>query len=231
VFSLLDEPQAELTTIADLAPKAEVVALIPAEMTSYIKEDVSAFVNEVQPVTNEIVSEETCFVTNESIDVTNEFAEEAFVFFKEETTEEVVEPVFEVEEEKQQITFEFDVTNNIVASEESIFVNSFEEPVSKVEPIIESKEENTFISKVQDDEQLKKAQDRVAKLKELSFKLKSPNGLSELENEPAYKRRNINLDSTPHSSESQVSRYTLSEGDDKKIEIKPNNSFLHDNVD
>lgn len=231
VFSLLDEPQAELTTIADLAPKAEVVALIPAEMTSYIKEDVSAFVNEVQPVTNEIVSEEPCFVTNESIDVTNEFAEEAFVFFKEETTEEVVEPVFEVEEEKQQITFEFDVTNNIVASEESIFVNSFEEPVSKVEPIIESKEENTFISKVQDDEQLKKAQDRVAKLKELSFKLKSPNGLSELENEPAYKRRNINLDSTPHSSESQVSRYTLSEGDDKKIEIKPNNSFLHDNVD
>ena len=84
---------------------------------------------------------------------------------------------------------------------------------------------------MEDDEQLKKAQDRVAKLKELSFKLKSPNGLSELENEPAYKRRNINLDATPHSSESQVSRYTLSEGDDKKVEIKPNNSFLHDNVD
>ena len=231
VFSLLDEPQAELSTIAEVLPKAEVVAFMPTEMTSYIKEDVSPVVNEVQSVTNDIVAEESSSVLNEASDITNDFAEEAFVFFKEESTEEVLEPVFEVEEEKQQITFEFDVTNNVLASEESIFVNSFEEPVSNVEPVIESKEENTFFAKVQDDQQLKKAQDRVAKLKELSFKLKSPNGLSELENEPAYKRRNINLDSTPHSSESQVSRYTLSEGDDKKIEIKPNNSFLHDNVD
>lgn len=231
VFSLLDEPQAELSTIAEVLPKAEVVAFMPTEMTSYIKEDVSPVVNEVQSETNDIVAEESSSVLNETSDITNDFAEEAFVFFKEESTEEVLEPVFEVEEEKQQITFEFDVTNNVLASEESIFVNSFEEPVSNVEPVIESKEENTFFAKVQDDQQLKKAQDRVAKLKELSFKLKSPNGLSELENEPAYKRRNINLDSTPHSSESQVSRYTLSEGDDKKIEIKPNNSFLHDNVD
>ena len=231
VFSLLDEPQAELSTIAEVLPKAEVVAFMPTEMTSYIKEDISPVVNEVQSETNDIVAEESSSVLNEASDITNDFAEEAFVFFKEESTEEVLEPVFEVEEEKQQITFEFDVTNNVLASEESIFVNSFEEPVSNVEPVIESKEENTFIAKVQDDQQLKKAQDRVAKLKELSFKLKSPNGLSELENEPAYKRRNINLDSTPHSSESQVSRYTLSEGDDKKIEIKPNNSFLHDNVD
>ena len=231
VFSLLDEPQAELSTIAEVLPKAEVVAFMPTEMTSYIKEDVSPVVNEVQSETNDIVAEESSSVLNEASDITNDFVEEAFVFFKEESTEEVLEPVFEVEEEKQQITFEFDVTNNVLASEESIFVNSFEEPVSNVEPVIESKEENTFFAKVQDDQQLKKAQDRVAKLKELSFKLKSPNGLSELENEPAYKRRNINLDSTPHSSESQVSRYTLSEGDDKKIEIKPNNSFLHDNVD
>jgi len=233
VFSLLDEPQAELTTIADVLPKAEVVTFMPTEMTSYIKEDVSPVINEIQTPApaNDIVAEESSSVSNEAFDITNDFAEEAFVFFKEESTEEVLEPVFEVEEEKQQITFEFDVTNNVLASDESIFVNSFEEPVSNVEPVMESKEENTFIAKVQDDQQLKKAQDRVAKLKELSFKLKSPNGLSELENEPAYKRRNINLDSTPHSSESQVSRYTLSEGDDKKIEIKPNNSFLHDNVD
>jgi cell division protein FtsZ len=97
--------------------------------------------------------------------------------------------------------------------------------------VIESKDESKTIAEVQQDEQLRKSQERIEKLKQLSFKLKSPNGLSELENEPAYKRRNVALDSTPHSSESQVSRYTLSEGDDKKVEIKPNNSFLHDNVD
>ena len=134
--------------------------------------------------------------------------------------------------------FEFEVTNTEMdetASEEEFTTLAWdEEPFMKSESTVEETEntENTFIAKVQNDEQLKKAQDRVSRLKELNFKLlKTPNGLSELENEPAYKRKNINLESTPHSSESQVSRYTLSENDEKKIEIKPNNSFLHDNVD
>ncbi|MCB9449373.1 MAG: cell division protein FtsZ [Flavobacteriales bacterium] len=84
--------------------------------------------------------------------------------------------------------------------------------------------------------QEKKAQERIHKLKELSFKLRTPSGLSDLENEPAYKRRNVTLDQVPHSSESQVSRYTLSEpddesGDEGQSKLKPNNPFLHDNVD
>lgn len=146
-------------------------------------------------------------------------------------------PVMEVQEElpviglseEKPVTFEFEVSNtNSVKTEEPYLIANANE-----EPVIESKkeEENTIIAKTHTDEQLKKAQDRVAKLKELSFKLKSPNGLSELENEPAYKRRNVTLDSTPHSSESTVSRYTLTENEEKKVEIKPNNSFLHDNVD
>jgi cell division protein FtsZ len=54
--------------------------------------------------------------------------------------------------------------------------------------------------------------------------------LQELENEPAYKRKQMSLPDLPHSSESQVSRFTLSV-DEGITEIKPNNSFLHDNVD
>lgn len=80
------------------------------------------------------------------------------------------------------------------------------------------------------DEEWKKNKERIARLKELSMKLRSPNGINDLENEPAYKRKNHALDDIPHSSESQVSRYTLSD-EDGKTEIKPNNSFLHDNVD
>ena len=53
----------------------------------------------------------------------------------------------------------------------------------------------------------------------------------ELDRQASKKRKNINLDNTPHSSESQISRFTLSEGDDKKADLKQNNSFLHDNVD
>jgi cell division protein FtsZ len=62
------------------------------------------------------------------------------------------------------------------------------------------------------------------------MKLRTTNGLQELENEPAYKRKQMSLPDLPHSSESQVSRFTLSV-DEGITEIKPNNSFLHDNVD
>jgi cell division protein FtsZ len=80
------------------------------------------------------------------------------------------------------------------------------------------------------EEQLKKSKERILRLKDLSMKLRTTNGLQELENEPAYKRKQMSLHDVPHSSESQVSRFTLS-NDEGITEIRPNNSFLHDNVD
>jgi len=78
------------------------------------------------------------------------------------------------------------------------------------------------------EEQLRKSRERILRLKDLSMKLRTANGLQELENEPAYKRKQMALQQTPHSSESQVSRFTIS---NETGEIRPNNSFLHDNVD
>ena len=81
------------------------------------------------------------------------------------------------------------------------------------------------------EEQLKKSKERILRLKDLSMKLRTTNGLQELENEPAYKRKQMQLQQVQHSSESQVSRFTLSNDQDGGTEIRPNNSFLHDNVD
>ena len=75
-----------------------------------------------------------------------------------------------------------------------------------------------------------RSRERMDRLRDISFKLRTPSGLTDLENEPAYKRRNVELDEAPHSSESEVAQYTLSEDNDNNVEIKPNN-FLHDNVD
>ena len=72
---------------------------------------------------------------------------------------------------------------------------------------------------------------RIERLKALALKMRTPNGVNDLEKEPAYKRRNIQLEDTPHSSESNVSRYSLGEDEDNKTSLKQNNSFLHDNVD
>ena len=63
------------------------------------------------------------------------------------------------------------------------------------------------------------------------MKIKTAQGLSELEKEPAYLRKNVVLAETIPSSESHISRYTLSEDENKRVELKQNNSFLHDNVD
>ncbi len=146
---------------------------------------------------------------------------EPFMFVREEEV---------VVEKEESVSFEFEITNTNETQEEPFVISYANESEVRSELDTENNE-NTIVSKVQNEEQLKKAQDRVARLRDLSFKVKSQNGLSELENEPAYKRKGVNLDATPHSSESQISRFTLSEGDDKKAEIKPNNSFLHDNVD
>ena len=80
------------------------------------------------------------------------------------------------------------------------------------------------------EEQLRKSRERILRLKDLSMKLRTANGLQELESEPAYKRKQMALQQVPHSSESQVSRFTLS-NEEGGAEIRPNNSFLHDNVD
>lgn len=74
------------------------------------------------------------------------------------------------------------------------------------------------------------SKDRTQKLEEMSLKIKTAEGLAELEKQPAYMRRNVELHEPAPSSETEVSRYTLFKGEDG-VEMKGNNSFLHDNVD
>jgi cell division protein FtsZ len=61
-----------------------------------------------------------------------------------------------------------------------------------------------------------------------SMKLNNPQTIIELENEPAYLRRGVRLDNIPHSSDKQMSNWTIDENDNLNTS---GNSFLHDNVD
>lgn len=81
------------------------------------------------------------------------------------------------------------------------------------------------------DDYNRRINEKIARLRAMSLKLNSPNGIIDLEREPAYKRRNVKLDSIAHSSDSEVSRYTLTEDEEKKPEIKPNNPYIHDKPD
>lgn len=66
-------------------------------------------------------------------------------------------------------------------------------------------------------------------LREMSWRSKNPAALTEMENQPAYQRKNVTLADTVPSSESVVSRFVLT-SENGTPEIK-NNSYLHDNVD
>lgn len=135
-------------------------------------------------------------------------------------------------EEAKETGFEFEVK-----LAETNFV--FETPVVQSVPMPQPEPEIEMpVVGLDDDksdesmeEQLKKSKERILRLKDLSMKLRTTNGLQELENEPAYKRKQMQLQQVQHSSESQVSRFTLSNDQDGGTEIRPNNSFLHDNVD
>ena len=84
------------------------------------------------------------------------------------------------------------------------------------------------------EEQEKRAKERLERVQTYTSKLKSSNGISDLEKEPAYKRRDIRFDDVTHSSEEPKSKFTVSKTDEngeKRFGLKENNSFLHDNVD
>ena len=101
-------------------------------------------------------------------------------------------------------------------------------------PAMESIENQTTeepSASVSREEQEQLAEDRIARIKRISLKLKTPSGIADLEDEPAYKRRNIKLDDVEDSGEAAESRMSLGENDEGNTGLSTGNSFLHDNVD
>jgi cell division protein FtsZ len=69
---------------------------------------------------------------------------------------------------------------------------------------------------------------RQERLRSLTSKFQTPEGMSELENVPAFKRRNMQLNDPVPSNESQVSKFALNNGDETSMSENP---FLHSESD
>lgn len=139
------------------------------------------------------------------------------------------EEEFSDEEVVETPTFEFEPANEVedIKEEPTPQEPQFFAPKQEEAPQKTSK----FSEELDAEERLKRSQERLSQLNNLSRKMKSPSGINDLENEPAYVRRNVKLDSVNHSSSTNVSRFTLGGDGDNNPEIRSNNSFLHDNVD
>lgn len=74
-----------------------------------------------------------------------------------------------------------------------------------------------------------RAEERKRKMKEFNHKFNVSNTeIHDLEKEPAYKRMGVDLTQTP---ENNLSRTSLSSDRNNEVQLRSNNSFLHDNVD
>jgi cell division protein FtsZ len=76
-----------------------------------------------------------------------------------------------------------------------------------------------------------RASERKRKMKEFNYKFRTNQSrIEEIEKQPAYKRMGIDLEETP-AKDGSLSRTSLSTDDNDEIQLRSNNSFLHDNVD
>ena len=117
----------------------------------------------------------------------------------------------ELEQELQ-----FELKNSIPQSE----INEIEASSEEVSPM------SLTITELQ-----KRAEERRQKMKGFNYKFTDQmnKNIDEIERQQAYKRLGVNLDES--NSIISKSKTTLSTDDNDDIQLKSNNSFLHDNVD
>lgn len=118
-------------------------------------------------------------------------------------------------------TYEFDDVKESIERFRKKTRYSYDEPYVKPE----DKSSNTEESQQHQEREAKRRE----RLRSLRVKLNNPQTVIELENQPAYLRRGVNLDNVPNSSQRDMSEWSLTDDDEPKL--SKGNSFLHDNVD
>ena len=147
---------------------------------------------------------------------------------QEASSEKIVHTLTNVEDEEvkddsclsEAIDFEFEVVEKLE-----------EVPVSEMEDEMSSPHDNSPFDKKIKETATKENEERKEHLKKFNHAFKhSMSKIDEFEKQPAYKRMGLELDQ-PSSSESKDSRLSVDNDKNDEIQLRSNNSFLHDNVD
>ena len=187
------------------------------------------------PVSDEIVSEAE--ITVEQIETV-----EKVVFNLEEDTVEDIEvnsptELVSVTEHNEEgiMKYTLDVqeeVNIISETDPEAFVLAekvITAPIQKAVPTINSPVDPFDVS-IEESIKLR-ADERKRSLEKFNYKFRNnvANNIDEIEKQPAYKRMGIDIDTS--SDERNVSRTTIGTDSNDDIQLRSNNSFLHDNVD
>tara|TARA_B100000767_G_scaffold275738_1_gene314881 strand:- start:6310 stop:8223 length:1914 start_codon:yes stop_codon:yes gene_type:complete len=143
--------------------------------------------------------------------------------------------------EKRYVLDNFDIEptigkSSLIAKEHKALEKELQFELKSTNPQSEINQKTTLSEEVSPmsltiTELQKRAEDRRQKMKGFNYKFTDQmnKNIDEIERQPAYKRLGVNLDDT--SSIISKSKTSLSTDENEDIQLKSNNSFLHDNVD
>ncbi len=143
--------------------------------------------------------------------------------------------------EQSSMNFDWEIANETAPAAPENKVEEVETPVvsevkrytledDEVEQKIEAAEETKQV--LSPEEQQRKQQERMNRIHEFTSRLKKADGIIQFEKEPAYTRRNINVENGGnYSSDSNSSRFSVDKDENGETRLRGGNSFLHDNVD
>lgn len=115
----------------------------------------------------------------------------------------------------------------VIPAEMNITMKQMPDPIEEVAPSLEN---NSPINMTIEETLRFRAEERRRKLKDFNYKFHdSVSRVDELEREPAYKRFGIDLNSS--QSNNSTSRISVGTDSNNDLQLRSNNSYLHDNVD
>ena len=221
INSPLSNPMASVTSISSFPTRETIQASTPVSnpIADYSSENIVNSTENDESITRfELTMEES------KLDETK-------------SQEPVVNEIASVES-ATNVEFDWDVADSVndFVSSESITNN---EPVKSIETpevikfdLVDEEEPTVSFAKssLSPEEQQTIAQERFNRIRTMTTKLKNADGINEFENEPAYVRRNLQINDSNPSTEKSFSRFGLSDDTNGNTTLR-GNSFLHDNVD
>ena len=141
-----------------------------------------------------------------------------------------IDDLIEFTADQDNFNEENDTFDSVIEIESKM--NSSEIDVSTIEAIDESQKDNLQdpLNSSISDFQKQRSSERRLRMKEFNYKF-NKSKIDDIEREPAYKRRGIELKDKNYSEENNVSRTSITADENDDTKIRKNNSFLHDNVD
>ena len=224
----LDEEQKKEITVPMSSPFESNTMTETLDKDPYLKP-----VADLEPVTATLIEEVAEPISPEVSAVSNEVK---FNLFDDESPEDTSTLTPSLEWEVQptvQPTFDF-------SSEPMASVTPVQEPVNTVEPGVirhqldddteEAPKNYRIQSTVLPEEIAKRNEERAFKIQEITSRIQNAESIAEYESQPAYLRRNIEINSEKPSQENNISRFGLSGSGNGDTGLR-SNSYLHDNVD